>query len=217
MPSKVRVVVVEDMEIVRQGLRALLETCKKYSVCGEAADGLEAIECVGREKPDVVLMDLTMPRMDGVEAIRVIKARHPDVRILVLTAHASDKLVFSALQAGADGYLLKNARAKDLFEAITTVLSGKMYICSVILDQVVQGFLGNVQPMDSRLEVLSQREIQILRMVGTGAGNVDIGTALFISPKTVEKHKSNLKRKLNLTTPLEFVSFCLEQGLISRD
>ena len=165
----------------------------------------------------LVLMDLTMPRMDGVEAIRVIKARHPDVRILVLTAHASDKLVFSALQAGADGYLLKNARAKDLFEAITTVLSGKMYICSVILDQVVQGFLGNVKAMDSRLEVLSQREIQVLRMVGVGAGNVDIGTALFISPRTVEKHKSNLKRKLNLTTPLEFVSFCLEQGLISRD
>jgi DNA-binding NarL/FixJ family response regulator len=216
MPKKVSVAVVEDMDIVREGLRALLETCPDCKVCAEASDGVEALERVARHKPDVVLMDLTMPRMDGVEAIREIKRRRPQTRILALTAHSDDGLVFSALSAGADGYLLKNAGSRELFEAIKTVMQGKTYICAGISELVVQGFLDGGKNAPSPLDQLSPRERQILKMASAGLGNESISNALCISSKTVEKHKTNLKKKLNIKSQVEFAAFCLEQGLIER-
>lgn len=216
MPKKVSVAVIEDMEIVREGLRALLETNPDCKVCAEGSDGVEALACVAKHAPDVVLMDLTMPRMDGVEAIREIKRRRPQTRILALTAHNDDALVFSALQAGADGYLLKNAGSRELFEAIRTVMLGRTYICAGVSEQVVQGFLDGGKSAPSPLDALSPRERQILKMAAAGLPNEEVSKALCISPKTVEKHKTNFKKKLNIKSQVEFAAFCLEQGLIER-
>jgi len=210
--KQIRVVIAEDMEIVRKGLKALICSHPGFEVVGEAVDGHAAVQLAQSANPDVVLMDLYLPRMDGVEAITEIKRRFPRMHILALTAHGKETCLTSAVQAGVDGYLLKNSPSEELFAAIKAVAQGQSYFSrevSSMLAQVCR--MGNKN--SAPLERLSKRERQVLKLAAKGMTNKDVAEAIFVSVKTVEKHKTNLKKKLGLRSSLELAAFCVENGL----
>lgn len=207
------VVLVEDHDIVREGIRTLIEAYSTYSVIGEAGDGIEAVRTVERLEPDIVLMDLSLPRMDGSLAIRDIKRRFPGIKILALTAHKQETVVRGALAAGADGFILKSTSAPTLIQAMDTVLRGETYICPEIPITLLGPGLGTDQ--QSILDTLTERELQVIRLAAEGKGNKAIAEELCISVKTVEKHKANLTRKLKLESASELLPFIREFGLFS--
>ncbi|WP_243311229.1 response regulator [Fundidesulfovibrio agrisoli] len=214
--KQIRLVIAEDMEIVRKGLKALITSSPGFEVVGEAVDGHAAVQQAQAANPDVVLMDLSLPRMDGVEAITEIKRRFPRMRILALTAHGKESYLTTAVQAGVDGYMLKNSPSEELFAAIKAVSQGQTYFSrevSSMLAQVCR--MGNKN--NAPLERLSKRERQVLKLAAKGMTNKDVADAIFVSVKTVEKHKTNLKKKLGLRSSLELAAFCVENGLTDDD
>lgn len=214
--KRIRLLIAEDMEIVRKGLKALLLSNPGFEVVGEAADGHAAVAQAAALNPDVVLMDLSLPRMDGVDAILEIKSRHPRIRILALTAYDKDNFLTSAVQAGVDGYLLKNSPSEELFAAITSVSAGQSFFSREVSAMLAQVCRRGPNSSADPLERLSKRERQVLKLAAKGQTNKDIADAIFVSVKTVEKHKTNLKKKLALRSSLELAAFCLENGLIEE-
>ena len=216
MKSPYQIVIAEDHTILRQGLRALLSSDPDFEVVGEAEDGRAAIRSVETLSPDLLLMDLSMPRMTGMEAITEIKKRSPDTRIVVLTVHKGEEYVLSALRAGADGYVLKDAGRDELVTAVKKVLEGKRYLSPDISDKVIEGYLeGRRSSKDqTSWDTLTQREREILKLIAEGYKNKEIAEHLFISLKTVEKHRSNLMRKLDLHNTAALTAFAMEKGII---
>lgn len=218
MGEKQRIVIAEDHTILREGLRALLSSDPGLEIVGEAEDGQEAIRCVEKLKPSLVLMDLSMPRMNGMDAIREIKKRSPETRILVLTVHKTDEYIVATLQAGADGYVLKDSTNAELKMAIKSALGGKFYISPGISAKVVEGYLQNkimpkaATPWDS----LTARERGILKLIAEGYKNKDIADFLCISVKTVEKHRANLMQKLDLHSVSALTTLAIEKGLVTK-
>jgi len=219
MGSKYRIVIAEDHTILREGLRSLLTSGSEFEVVGEAEDGREAIRCVEKLKPDLILTDLSMPRMNGMEAIREIKKRSPETKILVLTVHKTEEYILATVRAGADGYLLKDSTHAELLMAVKHVLSGKRYISPGISDKVLDGYLDGRRTLKTRTswETLTQREREILKLIAEGYRNKEIAEELCISVKTVEKHRSNLMEKLNLHNVQALTAFAIEKGLVSRE
>jgi len=217
MDHKHRIVIAEDHTILRAGLRALLEAKTKMEVVGEAANGHDAIRCVERHKPHLVLMDLSMPRLNGMEAIRDIKKRSPEIKIIALTVHKTEEYILATLQAGADGYILKDASQDELLSAIHCVLEGKSYLSPSVSSKVIKGYLqgGHQIKTCSSWDSLSRREREVLKLIAEGEKNKDIADCLCISVKTVEKHRSNLMKKLDLHNVAELTSFAMEKGLLA--
>ncbi|MFP4388689.1 MAG: response regulator [Desulfococcaceae bacterium] len=213
-----RILIVEDHRILREGLRSLLTSNPDLEVAGEAADGLEAVRAVETCAPELVLIDLAMPRMDGLDAIREIKNKSPDVKVLVLTVNKAEEYVLAALKAGANGYLLKDATYAELKLGIEYVLSGKTYLSPEVSERMVTSYMEGTAPekASSSLDTLTQRERQVLKLVAEGYPNRRIADYLCISVKTVEKHRSNLMKKLDLHNASELTSFALEKGLVTR-
>lgn len=213
-----RILIVEDHRILREGLRSLLASNPDLEVAGEAADGLEAVRAVEKCAPELVLIDLAMPRMDGLDAIREIKSQNPDVKVLVLTVNKAEEYVLAALKAGANGYLLKDATYAELKLGIEYVLAGKTYLSPEVSERMVVSYMEGTAPETARssLDTLTQRERQVLKLVAEGYPNRRIADYLCISVKTVEKHRSNLMKKLNLHNASELTSFALEKGLVTR-
>ncbi len=219
MPPKYRIVVAEDHTILREGVRSLLSSNPDFEVVGEAEDGREAIECVDRLKPDLLLTDLSMPRMNGVDAVREIKKRSPGTKILVLTVHKTEEYILATLQAGADGYLLKDSTYAELLMAVKYVLSGKQYISPGISDKVLEGYLEGRKTLKTRTswDTLTSREREVLTLVAGGYRNKEIAEELGISVKTAEKHRANLMEKLNLHNVQALTALAVEKGLVSED
>ena len=219
MSSKYRIVIAEDHTILREGLRSLLSSHPEFEIVGEAEDGREAIQCVEKFKPDLILTDLSMPRMNGMEAIREIKRGSPDTKILVLTVHKTEEYILATLQAGANGYILKDSTHAELMLAIKHVLSGKHYISPEISDKVIEGYLEGRKTLKvkSSWETLTQREREILKLIAEGYKNKEIADYLCISVKTVEKHRANLMEKLNLHSIQALTAFAIEKGIVSRE
>jgi len=219
MALKYRIVIAEDHTILREGLRALLSSNPDFEIVGEAGDGREAIRCVEKLKPHLVLTDLSMPRMNGMDAIREIKRRSPETKVLVLTVHKTEEYILATLQAGADGYLLKDSTHAELLAAVRHVLSGKHYISPGISDKVLDGYLEGRKTLKTRTswETLTQREREILKLIAEGYKNKEIADDLCISVKTVEKHRANLMEKLNLHNVQALTTFAIEKGLVSRE
>lgn len=216
LPHKYRIVIAEDHTILREGLRALLSSNPDFEIVGEVEDGLSAIQCVQKLIPDVVLMDLSMPRMHGMEAIREIKRRIPRTKVLVLTVHRAEEYIVAAFEAGAHGYVLKDASHAELVTAIRTVISGKPYLSPSVSEKVIAGYLEvkkNRKP-DSSWGSLTQREREVLKLIAEGYKNKDIADLLCISAKTVEKHRANLMQKLDLHNVSALTAFAMERGLI---
>jgi len=213
--KKHRIVIAEDHTMLREGLLTILNLHDDFVVVGEAKDGLEAIRTVGEWSPDLILMDLSMPKMSGLDAIEEIKKRYPETKVLALTIHEDEEYVLAALQAGADGYLLKDASHTELATAIRTVLSGKPYLCPGISSKVIEGYLEGRRNVKSAWDILTQREREILTLIVEGYRNKEIANSLYISPKTVEKHRSNLMRKLDLHNTSALISFAIKRGLVA--
>lgn len=213
---KIRVLLVDDHAIMREGLRALLNYYKDIEVIGEAQDGEEAFNLVGTHKPDVVLMDISMPGMGGFEATRLILKTFPQTAILVLTQHEDWRYAESLLKAGALGYVSKRALGTDLIKAIRTVTKGERYI-----EPTVAAALEQQQPVKKKektdtlqLTSLTQREEEILFYIAQGKTNTQIAKLLSLSVKTVEYHRTNLMSKLNARNVAELVKYAVKAGLV---
>jgi DNA-binding NarL/FixJ family response regulator len=217
MSEKNRIVIAEDHTILREGLRSLLSSHPDFEIVGEAEDGREAIRCVENLSPDLVLMDLSMPRMNGMGAIREIKKRFPETKILALTVHKTEEYVLATLEAGSDGYLLKDATHEELVIAIRSVLKGKPYLSPGISDRVIEGYLEGQKFVGSStlLDTLTPREQEILQLIAEGYKNKEISEHLCISIKTVDKHRTNLMQKLDLHNASALTAFAIERGLVS--
>ncbi len=216
MTGPIRVIVVDDHNLVRKGIRALLAEEPDIEVVGEAADGAAAVTETIRLRPDVVVMDLVMPGMDGIEAIRRIHTGLPTARILVLTSFASDDKVFPAIRAGAVGYLLKDSEPADLIHAIRRVQQGEVSLHPDIARKVLQEVVHIEEP-PSPAEALSEREVQVLQLVARGWSNQRIAGELHISEPTVRTHMSNILSKLHLASRTQAVLYALRTGLASLE
>ena len=218
MDKKVRIVLAEDHTILREGLRALLSADPKFKIVGEAADGRQAVRSVEKLGPDLVMMDLSMPRMTGMDAIREIKKRHPETKIVALTVHKTEEYLRTTLQAGADAYVLKDATHGELLMAIDNVLKGKPYLSPGVSEKVIEGYLEGMEkhPPGSTLGLLSPREREVLKLIAEGYKNKEIADDLCISLKTVEKHRANLMKKLDLHNAAALTAYAIEQGLVER-
>lgn len=218
MTKKIRIVLAEDHTILREGLRALLSADPKFEIVGEAADGREAIRWVEKLGPDLVMMDLSMPRMTGMDAIREIKKRYPATKIIALTVHKTEEYLRTTLQAGADGYVLKDATHEELMLAIENILEGKTYLSPGISEKVIAGYLEGKENRlpSSTLGVLSPREREVLKLIAEGYKNKEIAADLCISLKTVEKHRANLMKKLDLHNAAALTAYAIEQGLVEQ-
>lgn len=212
--------IAEDHAIVRDGLRALLEQDTAVEIIAEAGNGQDAIHLAAKLKPDVLIMDLSMPGTNGTEAIPLIKRRNEGIKIIALTVHNTEEYVRATLDAGADGYVLKEDSHRDLLTAIRNVVDGKTYLSPGICSYVVSGFL--TKPTRDRIkagnhpswDTLTIREREILKLIAEGKRNKDISDYLCISVKTVEKHRSNLMKKLNVHNVSELTAFAIRNDLM---
>ncbi len=214
MSSPIRVLIVDDHEIVRKGIRALLATKRDIQVVGEAGDGAEAVTQAQTLHPDVILMDLMMPKMDGIQATKEITASLPGTRVLVLTSFAADAQVFPAIKAGALGYLLKDSGPQELIQAIRQVHRGEPSLDATVARKVLAE-LSNPPARPLTPDPLTARELDILRQVAQGKSNKEIAGALVISEETVHAHVSNILGKLHLASRTQAALYALKEGIAS--
>ena len=212
----IRLLIADDHTIVRKGLKVLLATEPDMQVVGEADNGVEAVEKASALKPDVILMDLVMPKMDGIEATRTITASLPGARILVLTSFAADDKVFPAVKAGALGYLLKDSSPEELLEAIRKVHRGEPSLEPSIARKVLQE-LSNPGQGKPTTDPLTEREMEVLRLIAQGMSNKEIAAAIFVAEWTVRSHVSNILAKLQLASRTQAALYALRSGLASLD
>ena len=215
MPE-IRLLLVDDHEIVRSGLKMLLESQPDISIIGEAGSGMQAIEIVNRLSPDVVVMDITLPDISGIETTKRIKRAHPEVAIIALTIHEDEQYFFEMLKAGAAGYVPKRAASEDLIQAVRSAFAGDIYLYPTLARALVSDFLSMASMGDEKATMngLTSREQEILGMLAEGCTNDEIANKLVISKHTVERHRENVMRKLNLHSRSELVKYAIRKGLI---
>lgn len=213
--TKIRVLLADDHAVLRAGIRALLDMQPDIEVIGEAGDGRQAVERVRELQPDVILMDIGMPGLDGLAATRQIKENHPRTRILILTQHENKEYVLPALKLGASGYVLKRAEGDELLTAIRAVHAGGTFldpaVAGVLADNARRVAGGSTDPFDA----LSEREREVLTLLAQGKTYQQIAETLYISPKTVDFHRTNLMRKLGLSTRADLTKYAVQRGLIT--
>ncbi|WP_372639688.1 response regulator [Ancylomarina sp.] len=211
------ILLVDDHEIIIDGIKAMLAKEKNIKIVGEANNGVEAIAKVQSLKPDIVLMDISMPELNGIEATKSIKKEYQDTKILMLTQHESKEYVLQVMKAGADGYLLKNSKKEELLNAINTVTLGKKHLCNrisaLMLDEILDDSVkdnGNEKPEQN----LTKREIEIIKLLANDLSNHQVSDELSISLRTVETHRRNLMQKLNLKSAVALVRFAIKHNMI---
>jgi NarL family two-component system response regulator LiaR len=212
MSETIRVLIVDDHTVVRDGLNALLSAEPGFEVVGSAADGIEAVALVQQLDPDVILLDLVMPRMDGVQATIEIKRTNPDARILVLTSFAENHQVFSAIKSGAIGYLMKDTSSEDLIQAIRDTYHNKPALQPEIARKLMRDIQNQVG-QESLVNTLTEREIEILQQVALGKTNQEIADELFLSERTVRTHITNILAKLRLSNRTQAALYALREGI----
>lgn len=216
MTDAIRVLIVDDHAVVRQGLRAFLQTQDDVEIAGEAADGDEAIRQVRELVPDVVLMDLVMPKLDGIAAIREMRALSPSTKVLVLTSFADDDKVFAAVKAGAAGYLLKDVRPQELGDAIRTVYRGEALLHPTVAAKLMQELAQSGRRQASP-DSLTDRELDVLRLIARGMSNKEIALELGVAEKTVKTHVSNILQKLHLADRTQAALYAVRERLVDLE
>lgn len=214
---KIRVLVVDDHQVVREGIRLVLESQPDIQVVGEAGNGGEALAKAGQLQPDLVLLDLAMPGMGGLEATRLIKTQHPEVQVLILTMQEGEEYFFKALEAGASGYLLKGASAADLVAGVRAVHGGGVALGPTVAKQLVTELLEHSTAGTASYDGLSPREREVLTRIAQGQTNQEIATALFLSVNTVQTHRAHLMEKANLHNRTELIKYAIRKGLIDAN
>lgn len=218
--EKLRVILADDHTILRDGVRALLANEPDIDVVGEASDGYEVLEQASRLAPDVVVMDMVMPRMDGLAATREVKRRHPEIRILILSMYDDDEYVQQVIKAGASGYVLKRAAADDLVRAIREVHAGASFLHPPIAAKLIQDYvrrLGAEEAPRRAPDALTTREGEVLKLIAEGHTNQEVARALSVSRKTIESHRANIMRKLGLHDVTELVKYAIRNGIVRLD
>ena len=218
--KKKRIMIAEDVTLLREGLRMMINAEENLEVVAEAEDGISAVKtALGlMPPPDLVMIDLSMPKMNGLSAIKEIKRQSPDTKILTLTIHDSDEYILECFKAGVAGYCLKDSSQDELLKAISLVLSGKIYISPGIAGKVMQGYLEGKKTLkeETKWDTLTQREKEVLKLVGEGHTSKQIAELFCISPKTVERHRANIMSKLDLHKISELTAYAIDMGLIVR-
>lgn len=217
--GKIRILIADDHAVVREGTRRVLEQEPDMEVVGEAGDGEEAVNLATSLKPDVVIMDISMPKMDGIEATRLIKAACPSISVLALSAYDDDQFVFSLLEAGAAGYLLKSVRSRELLDAIRAVYSGESVLHPSIARKVLNRFVSASGKPEGKepLGMLSDREMEVLKLAAKGLSNQDIAEKLCLSIRTVQGHLGHIFNKLQVGSRTEAVVRALKEGWVTLD
>lgn len=200
---------------MRDGLQALLASEPDFEVVGATAEGKSAIGAASTLHPDIVLMDLSMPHMSGTDAIARIKRKHPEIKIVVLTFHKEDQFIQAALQAGADAYVLKDDSREELFAALRTPVTGRPYLSPSIFERVITGYLDRTTETPS-WEILTRREREVMKLIAEGCRTKDIAAQLSVSPRTVERHRTNLMKKLDLASASAVTAYAIANGIISQ-
>jgi len=215
--STIKLLIADDHAVVREGTRQILEREADIDVVAEAADGEEAVRMADKSSPDVIIMDIAMPKMDGIEATKQIKSLHPNIAILILTAYDDDQFVFNLIEAGAAGYLLKSVRGHELVEAVRAVNAGESVLHPAIARKVLNRFApaAGKEPKQRVLEVLSDREVEVLQLAARGLSNQDIANELCLSLRTVQAHLGHIFNKLQVSSRTEAVVRALKEGWIT--
>jgi two-component system, NarL family, response regulator LiaR len=215
--DKIKIVIADDHAIVREGTRTLLEKQDDMEIVGEAADGEEALQVIEETKPDVAILDISMPRLSGIEVTRRIKPRFPNLAVLILTAYDNDEYVFALLEAGAAGYLLKDVRGREIVEAVRSVYNGESVLHPSIARKVIQrAIVGSAKPPEAKSEItLSEREKEVLKLAARGMTNKDIADTLCISIRTVQGHINGIFHKLGVGSRTEAIFQSVKRGWIS--
>ena len=215
--GKIKVLLAEDHVIVREGTREFVQREPDMEIIGEAGDGEEAVKLATELKPDVVVMDIAMPKLNGVEATKQIKAVAPSIAVLILTAYDYDQYIFALLEAGAAGYLLKGVRAGELIDAIRAVYAGESVLHPVVARRVVDRLVSPSRDETQATEPLSEREVEVLKLAATGVSNKDIAQQLFLSPRTVQAHLGHIFNKLGVASRTEAVLYGLRKGWLTLE
>ena len=212
-----RVLIADDHLVVRAGIRALIESIDGVTVVGEANDGREAIELVATLRPEIALLDISMPGLNGIEALTPLREQSPATRVIILSMHANDVYVRLALKAGAAGYVLKSATAAELQAALQAVARGEVYLSPAVSKQVVKGYVDATVSTESPLEALTTRQREILQLIAEGRSTKEVAFTLAISAKTVETHRAQIMERLQIHDVPGLVRFAIRTGLISAD
>lgn len=214
---KLRIVVADDHALMRRGISDLLSSVPNWEVVAEAANGREAIETVRRHKPDVLVIDLTMPELNGLTAAREILKSHPRTEIVLLTMHNTEQAIREVLESGARGYVLKSDADQDLITAVKAVSQGKPYFTPNVAEVVLKGYLqrGTQPAADGGSQQLTTRERQVVQLLAEGKGNKEVAVAMKVSVKTVEAHRSNINRKLSIRTTSELVRYAVRNSIVT--
>jgi len=215
--DKIKVLLAEDHVIVREGTRELIQHEPDMEVIGEASDGEEAIELADKLRPDVVIMDIAMPKLNGIEATKRIKALHPTTAVLILTAYDNDQYIFALVEAGAAGYLLKNVRGRELIDAVRAVYAGESVLYPTVARRILDRLKSPTPTESQTIESLSGRETEVLKLAAKGISNKDIAQQLFISPRTVQVHLGNIFNKLGVASRTEAILYGLRRGWLTLE
>jgi DNA-binding NarL/FixJ family response regulator len=212
------IVLADDHNVVRQGLRALLETEPDFRIVGEVGDGPEAVHLVERLQPDVLVLDLMLPGLSGLEVTRLVRQGSPKTRVLILSMYADEAYVLRALKNGAAGYVLKDSSAADLVQGVREVASGRRYLSPPLSDRAIERYAQRAEGVtEDSYELLTTREREVLHLAAEGHTNAEIAARLGISPRTAETHRANLMHKLGLETQTNLVRYALRRGIIPLD
>lgn len=214
MKKQIDVLIADDHQIFREGIASLLNGQKEINVVAESANGEEILESLNNTKIDVVLMDINMPKMNGIECAAIIKNKYPKVNILVFSSHDKDQYIVKMLQMGVAGYILKTCGINELTSAIKTVSMGCSYFCKEVTNKIVEQFSNKGKLKKSGKEEITDREMEVLKLVSKGLRNNEIGTKLFISPRTVDTHRRNLMQKLGLHSAIELANYAMQNNLL---
>lgn len=207
-------IIADDHEIVRRGLRGILESEGSCKVVAEASDGLAAAQLVEKHKPNVLVLDLNMPRLHGIEVLRQTRQSSPNTRVIVLSMHNDEPYVIESLRAGAMAYILKGSESQEILQALKDVLAGRRFLSATLSEWAINALVSKPPDETDPLQTLTQRERMVVQLAAEGHSNAEVAEKLFISPRTAETHRTNLLRKLGLQTQTDLVRFAIRKGLI---